>query len=653
MMRARATRRLAVLAVGAVCVLVLGGLGWSTWSAVELDRVRIREAYNQSVDESRALALSRLDGVMAPILYRESARPYNHFRRYYKPTGALKARDHSALDEPILLESPLKSMPLPPWTLLYFQATEAEGEPLWSSPQVEDEAESVLSAEVFAAADRPRLATSANWLVALRDHYTPSYLLNELERAMAARNESRKMWPQASGVSAETQRRPGRTLLTEGPITDRLSRSAAEFVRRGRRLLDMEMESNLELCVPETVALENLEAGAGWATPERRRAECVPVWLTTMTPVWIDVTHDGQGQLAFVRSVVVQGSPYCTLQGVLIDWPRLRETLEIEVRDLFPQARLSPIEAASPIRPGMAHDVMQTIPARLETGQLAGAQRADLTVGLKVGLTVAWTTTLLALAAVVYGTMKYVTLMERRMRFVAAVTHELRTPLTSFQLYTDLLADVPEEQRDQRRGFVETLRKESKRLARLVENVLAYSRMEDYQQVLGLRQVTPAELLRSVSEAMADQCAASGKRLFVESNCPEGVVCRTDPELVLQILTNLVENACKYSAEAQDQRIWLMARYHHDGAVVFEVDDAGPGLPPHDRRVVFQPFRRGSSAEDGGTQTVGLGLGLALSRHWAQCLGGHLTVQRSPRNSGRYSCFALALPISTSAEDAD
>jgi len=648
----RASRRHAAMVVLAVCVLVLSGLTWATWSAIELDRIRAQDARVQSVDESRALALSRLDALMAPVLYRESARPYNHFRRYYKPTSPLQADDRSAVEEQIVLESPLKTLKPPRWVLLYFQATEAEGEPLWSSPQLEDSEEAAVSAALLPAEDRDRVASPANWLEAIRHTYTPSFLQNELERAVYARNESRKMLSQVasaeSGMGPEAPRHTDESSTSALPFGP-MSRSAAEFVRRGARLLQMEMENNLEVCVPETVALENLEAGAALKPRDGRGPNCVPVWLTDMTPLWVDLTKDGQQQLAFVRSVLVEGNISCTLQGVLLDWGHLREVLEAEVRDLFPSAKLVAVRTDEPVKQGLAHSMMQTIPARLEPGEPALAPKMGMSAGLKVGMAVGWVATVLALAAIAYGAIKYVTLTERRMRFVAAVTHELRTPLTSFQLYADLLADMPAEDSQQRRHHAEMLRREAKRLARLVENVLAYSRIEDSKPSLRRLEIRPSELLEKVRAAMDEQCSASRKDLVVENRCADGLVLETDPELVVQIMTNLVENACKYSAGASDPRIWLSAAPAGDGVVALEVDDAGPGVAPQDRRSIFEPFRRGDDTGAGRTGAMGLGLGLALSRYWAACLGGQLILRRSPRGSGRHSCFSLSLPIFSQA----
>jgi signal transduction histidine kinase len=153
----------------------------------------------------------------------------------------------------------------------------------------------------------------------------------------------------------------------------------------------------------------------------------------------------------------------------------------------------------------------------------------------------------------------------------------------------------------------------------------------------------PQELLDTIRSATENQRTAFGKELVVENLCPADLSIQTDSEFVIQILTNLMENACKYSADAEDPRIWLNASPAADGAITFEVDDAGPGVMPQDRRAVFQPFRRAGPADTG--RQGGMGLGLALSAYWASCLGGRLDLRRSPRNGDHYTSFVLSLPL--------
>jgi len=642
----RTTRRHAVIAIVAVCLLVLGGLGWATHSAISLERLEAQAASERSLDEARALALSKLDALIAPVLGRELAWPYEYFRPSYKPVVAFNEKDWSVVDESILLPSPLRELRGPDWLLLHFQATETDESEKWSSPQIEEGGlQSATPAWVIPATDWDRQASAERWLAALRERYTPLDLLQELENALGARIEQPRPPPRVSIDESDGDESPG-IHGGDAKTPGRVSRSAAEFVRRGARLVQLQNESRPGAkCLPETVAFENLESGTPIVRPGRGSLDCVEVSATTMKPVWLDITMDGWSHLAFIRSVTVETSDYCTLQGVLIDWDLLRKELEGEVRNLFPSARIVPVPADASVQPNMTHTMMQTIPARLDPGELGAAQTTTMSTGLKVGLSVAWVATIFALVAIGYGTMKYVTLMERRMRFMSAVTHELRTPLTSFQLYADLLADMPEEDTEQRRHHVETLRGEAERLARLVENVLAYSRIGDSKPALQWRKVSPQRLLDATGAAIKEHSSASGKQLVIKNRCADNPAIETDAEFVVQIMTNLLENACKYSANADDPRIWLTATRTADDHVTFEVDDAGPGVLPYDRRDIFQPFRRGSPAGAGHAGGMGLGLGLALSGYWASCLGGRLTLRRSPRNNARYTSFVLSLPI--------
>ena len=619
------TRRNAIIALVFIVLLVCGGLSWATRSAMRLERVEAYAVAEQSYDETRALALARLDWLLDSVLGVERSRPYDVYRSFYKPPRAYDPRDWAEFRDPILLPSPLQTLRGPDWLLLHFQASVTQG---WSSPQLDIGAELAVPASAIPAAERARQASAENWLAALGARYDPWSLLQILEEAQIADIE----WRKALAMY--------RTDDSSGGLG---SRTVAEFARRGARLLQRQREHfPAEQCEPQLVALENLQAGGEFVSPLDPGVECVQVWGTPMLPVWLDLTMDGRLQLALVRAVSVEMSEYCTLQGVLLDWDRLRSVLEKEVQDLLPGATIEPVKLGTRSEPDMLH----TIPAKLSSGMPSLDTGGSISTGLRRGLIVAWGATVLALVAICYGTMKYVTLSERRMRFVAAVTHELRTPLTAFQLYTDLLADARNGNPKQQRQYIATLRQESKRLARLVENVLVYSKIGDAQPVLQRTTTTPQDLVDATVAHTAAKCREAGKELVVENRCGQAVGIETDCEMVIQILANLVENACKYSADASDPRIILTATRTPSGDVVFEVEDAGCGVAPADRRAVFEAFRRShsSTGAGAGARAGGMGLGLALSKYWAGCLGGSLMLKRSRRIGSDYSRFSLSLP---------
>jgi len=628
------TRRNTIIALMFIWALVCGGLGWATQLALELEAHESLHEAEVAFDRLRNEALASADMLVTGALAVERGRPVEHYNRSFlaEVVGAADVSDSGGL---VRIESPIRTLMESGFALLHFQGTFAGG---FTSPQVAAKDDAALTASAIPAEGRPQQASAANWLAALRARHDPSSLLAVLEEAQNIEVDRRKT---LVGEDASASTGEDGSVPTDGEQLGAAGRTAKDFVRRSQRLLDIQRANfPADRCQPVLVIRENLQAGAAPSAPVDGAAACYLMWVTPMLPLWLDLTFDGRRQLALVRSVSSELYEVCTLQGVLVDLNRLRAVLEEEVQALLPGARIEPIETGAPLGP----DRLRAIPARLvcDNPFLDAAPR--LSTGLTWSLGVTWVVTLLALTAISMGTMRQVTMAERRVRFATAVTHELRTPLTSFQLYADLLADVDAADTNTRDKYVQTLRKESKRLAKLVENVFTYSKVGDAKPVLNPSAVCPAELLETIASQSAGQCAAAKKQLIVNDRCDASERIETDPEFVVQVLANLVENACKYSANADDARIWLTASPGAAGGVTFEVEDAGEGVAPGDRRAIFEPFRRIEATHRDGPP--GMGLGLALSRYWAQCLGGRLVLLRNTRNDGRFSRFALSLPQS-------
>jgi len=632
------TRHNAFIALALIWLLVCGGLGWATRAGLQVDALearadyaRAREAHEKSYHEALTLAMGRLDWLVESKLGAERARSVDIFLSFYKPAEAYDHQDGSLGLQPPLLRSPLVNLN-DPELLLHFQVSVAQG---WSSPQLDRGAETAIPAGALPVAERARLASAENWFAALRDRYDAWSLLEVYERAHAAHIEKNaKLRSDLIG-----ERRDSGTEMNHEIAADPKRRTVAEFARRGARLLQLQSKHlPKEMCEPQLVAMDNLQLGDEYTIDSDPMLGCVQVRPNPMLPIWLDLTLDERVQLAMVRSVYVENSQYCTLQGVLIDWRRMKEDLEHEVQDLLPNARIEPVAIGTPPDSNILH----TIPARLLSAAPTFTAAVPTSGGITWGLGVTWGVSILALLAISYGAVKYITMLERRMRFVAAVTHELRTPLTSFQLYTDLLADTPADETQKWKDYVATLRKESKRLARLVENVLVYSKIGDARPHFLKMAYAPHVVLDAIARETADQCKSSSKELVVENRCGDDLQIETDREIVVQILSNLVENACKYGGRPEDHRIWLTASPGPAGGVTFEVEDPGTGVVPKDRKAVFEPFRRSESI--GGRAAMGLGLGLALSKYWAECLGGRLVLKRGDHNGAHYSRFSLSLP---------
>jgi len=336
--------------------------------------------------------------------------------------------------------------------------------------------------------------------------------------------------------------------------------------------------------------------------------------------------------LLLARRVRVEEGTF--LQGCWLDWDVIRRDLIETAADLAPQASLEPVRAAS----GQPQArMLASLPVRLIPGPTI-VESEPWWSPIRLSLSIAWAC--LALAALAVGLMlrAALALSERRGTFVSAVTHELRTPLTTFRLYTEMLDEGMVQGQDSQQTYYKTLRAEADRLGHLVENVLAFARLERGRATRAHEVVAPAELLDRLVPRLANRAREAGMELIVGPVDITTSVC-LDLSVVDQILSNLVDNAVKYAGGANDRRIHLdiapAGRF-----LMITVSDHGPGLPPSMIHRLFRPFSK--SAHDAAQSAPGVGLGLALSRRLARALGGDLRIHA---NSPQGASFALAIPF--------
>ena len=212
--------------------------------------------------------------------------------------------------------------------------------------------------------------------------------------------------------------------------------------------------------------------------------------------------------------------------------------------------------------------------------------------------------------------------------------------LTTFRMYSDMLACnmVPDAER--RQEYLETLNLESQRFSHLVENVLSYARLERGRGVSSHEQSTVGEILDRLKARLTDRAAQAEMELQIDLS--EAVANRqltTDVSVVEQILFNLVDNASKYAARAQDRRIHCKVE-DAGGKIRFVVLDHGPGFDKGRASTHPQPFSK--SSEEAAVTAPGVGLGLALCGRLAKQLGGKLEIDS--RSEG--AAVTLELPLS-------
>ena len=355
-----------------------------------------------------------------------------------------------------------------------------------------------------------------------------------------------------------------------------------------------------------------------------------------LRPVWIG------GELVLVRQV--QDAQGKRVQGVWLDAASIRNELTNSISDLLPEARLEPVKQGVKILLGETPDpsanepmVLAALPWRLLQGEVAVVSPGGWTPMRKT-LAVAWVGAVLAALAAMVLLRGVVKLSERRASFVSSVTHELRTPLTTFSLYSDLLAEGMVQDEEKKQAYLDTLRKESARLTHLVENVLAYSRIERGSARARVEQVEVGALIDRMCERLRKRAEEVGMELRCEV---PGELARltveVDTTAVEQIIFNLVDNASKYASGEGCGKIITLRALERGRQVVFQVSDLGKGILVGERNRLFRAFHK--SAQEAAHTKPGVGLGLALSRRLARALGGDLRIVDSDEGA----CFELQL----------
>ena len=222
-----------------------------------------------------------------------------------------------------------------------------------------------------------------------------------------------------------------------------------------------------------------------------------------------------------------------------------------------------------------------------------------------------------------------------RRDFIANVSHELRTPLTSISGYAETMMEEATQLPPQARDFLAIICKNAARMTRLTEDLLALASIESGEYKLRGLPVAASTLVEDAVDVFSGSLRATDIELEAGERVAERVLA--DRDAVLQVFSNLLENAAKYGGVGK--RIVVGAQVVA-GAVEFSVQDFGAGIASEHLDRIFERFYRvdkGRSKDSGGT-----GLGLAIAKHIILAHGGHIRVE-SELNCG--STFFFSLPL--------
>jgi len=229
---------------------------------------------------------------------------------------------------------------------------------------------------------------------------------------------------------------------------------------------------------------------------------------------------------------------------------------------------------------------------------------------------------------------------ELKSNFVASVSHDLKTPLALIQLFAETLELGRVRNPDRAQEYYRIINAEARKLTRLIENILDFSRME-----AGLRpyRTAPSDIGELTHQVLANMSSQFNQTQFkvqadIEPNLPR---VNVDEDAVEQAIENLLANAMKYSGEARDIELHVGRANSH---VCVSVKDHGIGIPRREQKKIFRKFYRVDSGLSGGPQGCGLGLAIV-----DRTMRGHGGFVRVDSDSDRGSTFTLHFPIPAGA----
>jgi len=231
-------------------------------------------------------------------------------------------------------------------------------------------------------------------------------------------------------------------------------------------------------------------------------------------------------------------------------------------------------------------------------------------------------------------------LNELKSEFIANVSHELKTPLSLIRMFGELISMGKLKKPEMSREYAEIITRESDRLARLIDNVLDFARMERGKVAYDFRpDADLGEVVERALDVYRYRIEREGLRLTVELE-PDLPKVRLDENAMTLVVLNLVDNAIKYGREGKDGGAIEVRVVRMGRDLALQVKDNGPGIRPEEQRKVFERFYRARQTR--GRPIRGSGIGLALVRHIAEAHGGRVTLESEV---GKGCTFTVTVPV--------
>lgn len=233
---------------------------------------------------------------------------------------------------------------------------------------------------------------------------------------------------------------------------------------------------------------------------------------------------------------------------------------------------------------------------------------------------------------------------QAKMQFLANMSHEIRTPMNSILGFAELLA-AESHTTDQSKQYLSRIRASGTQLMHLIDDILDLSKFEAGQIPIHKSNVKLKKLIDEVIDSFTPSVQSKGLELKFAYDCSPDLQVHTDAHRLNQILTNLINNAIKFSEQGVVQVSVRCEnlREPHKIKLNMDVKDTGIGISQENQRFLFQPFSQGDSSI--ARKFGGSGLGLVLSKRIAEALGGKLELVKSSPGEGSHFAFEAPMDI--------
>lgn len=595
-------------------------LGFGQWTSMRADRDEAIERLPGEVADSADRFMLAVRERFDALLLAESARPFWHFRREYRPLttrGAVLA----------LIPSPLVDGPLPVGIVGHFTYTMDEGRDamvhiflgsaLDAGMHEAVEEDLTLVAEELVERDWDEdFAVAANALVHLD---WPESMDRSIEDLLTASPQRIPLPHAAVNLSKETDIDCLRDNL--GVLDDLAELEIATLTTSYRIRALRDDHGTARICATRRVFIDS-PVGLAGSLPDCFREASYGTTLVQgffLDPNWV------LNQLPDRVAVTTIPRELLYLRGASATDPHGPDTIEAE-RSLYFELG---IEASAEDAGAGADRVV--ISSGTERIQKLYEKRWSQFLATVCVLTAALGTGLFLLLRSVRASALEAA---RTRNFVAAVGHELRTPVTALRLYAEMLSEGWATDEEKRAEYHQRILRESERLELLVDRVMRKTRLE----TTGVKPIPThlAELVEQISAPLSEGHA--DLVLSLDPNTPRAL---TDPEGVRSILENLVDNARKYAKSSSDDPIEVSVLTAKSRPTL-EVSDRGPGVPAAERERIFDAFYR--SGDEERRSAKGIGLGLHLAALHANAMGATIEILDRPGGGALFRVRFQAAP---------